>query len=192
MIATKDKDSISYNNAQPSHIERRTRCRWDLSNVSFQAFCQHCQKLMPPAHARKGRRLCGNCYFYAVGGGGGIRRSAEIAHGFASSPAAAGAFPFPCRNEKLGCQVGLVLAFFQLTAVHSGAATWREGFVKCFPTFPQAVGMYCSCHAAQESKGNIQKTNNKILSTSCRPRLCNSLFFNRCVFGCGAIVNTLN
>jgi len=82
---------------------------WDYNRkpMSPSAFCQHCQKLMPPAHARKGRRLCGNCYFYAVGGGGGIRRSAEIAHGFASSPAAAGAFPFPCRNEKLGCQTVL-------------------------------------------------------------------------------------
>ena len=37
-----------------------------------------------------------------------------------------------------------------------GAATCSEGFVNCFLRVPQAVvGLYCSCHAAQASKGNF-------------------------------------
>ena len=36
-----------------------------------------------------------------------------------------------------------------------------KGFVKCFLRVPQAVGLYCSRHAAQASKGNFQKTFNK-------------------------------
>ena len=75
------------------------------------ALCQHCQRLMPPLHARKGRRLCGSCYFYTVGGGGGGTGTGNNgqAGGFAFDAAsvAAGAFPFPCRNEKLGCQTVL-------------------------------------------------------------------------------------
>ena len=55
--------------------------------------------------------------------------------------------------------------------VHSGAATRRQGFVKCFLKVPQAVGLYCSCHAAQASKANLQKTYNNTFSTSNRPRL---------------------
>ena len=31
-------------------------------------------------------------------------------------------------------------------------------FVKCFLRVPQAVELYCSCHAAQANKGNFQKT----------------------------------
>ena len=31
-----------------------------------------------------------------------------------------------------------------------------KGFV-CFLRVPQAVGLYCSCHATQASKGNFQK-----------------------------------
>ena len=43
--------------------------------------------------------------------------------------------------------------------LQSGAATCSEGFVKCFLRVPQAiVGLYCSCNAAQASKGNFQKT----------------------------------
>ena len=40
--------------------------------------------------------------------------------------------------------------------------------VKCFLRVPQAVGLYCSCHAAQSSKGNFQKTYYKTFRTSCR------------------------
>ena len=42
--------------------------------------------------------------------------------------------------------------------LHSGAATCRKGFVKCFLRVPQAVRLYCSCHAAQASKVNFQIT----------------------------------
>ena len=35
-----------------------------------------------------------------------------------------------------------------------GATTCSE----CFLRVPQAAGLYCSCHAAQASKGNFQKT----------------------------------
>ena len=55
--------------------------------------------------------------------------------------------------------------------LQSGAATCSEGFVKCYLRVPQAVGLYCSCHAAQASKGNFQKTCNKTFRTCCRPRL---------------------
>ena len=44
-----------------------------------------------------------------------------------------------------------------------------EGFVKYFLRAPRDVGMYCSCHAAQASKGNWQKTYYKTCWTSCRP-----------------------
>ena len=33
-----------------------------------------------------------------------------------------------------------------------------KGFVKYFLRVPLAVGLYCSCNAAQASKGNFQKT----------------------------------
>ena len=37
----------------------------DCPIMSPSALCQHCQRLMPPAHVRKGRRLCSFCYkFY--------------------------------------------------------------------------------------------------------------------------------
>ena len=52
-----------------------------------------------------------------------------------------------------------------------GAATCSEGFVNCFLRVPQAVGLYCSCHAAQASKGNFQLTCYKTSSSTCRPRL---------------------
>ena len=48
----------------------------------------------------------------------------------------------------------------QLPIVHLvpvGAATCSEGFVYFFLKVPQAVGLYCSCHAAQASKGNFKK-----------------------------------
>ena len=32
------------------------------------------------------------------------------------------------------------------------------GFVKCFLRVPQAIELYCRCHAAQASKGNFQET----------------------------------
>ena len=56
-------------------------------------------------------------------------------------------------------------------SVQSGAGACSGGFVTCFLRVSQAVGLYCSCHAAQESKGNFQKTYYKTFGTSCRPRL---------------------
>ena len=38
--------------------------------------------------------------------------------------------------------------------IQSGAATCSEGFVTGFVRVSQAVGLYCSCHSAQSSKGN--------------------------------------
>ena len=43
-------------------------------------------------------------------------------------------------------------------SVPDGAATCSEGFVLFFLRVPQAVGLYCSCHAAQASKGNFHNT----------------------------------
>ena len=43
--------------------------------------------------------------------------------------------------------------------------------VTCFLRVPQAVGLNCSCHAAQASKGNFQKTCYKTFFSTCRPRL---------------------
>ena len=39
--------------------------------------------------------------------------------------------------------------------IQSGAATCTESFAKCFLRVPQAVGLYCSCHAAQASEANF-------------------------------------
>ena len=38
----------------------------------------------------------------------------------------------------------------------SGAATCFEGFEKCLWGVSRAVGLYCSCHAVQASKVNLQ------------------------------------
>ena len=43
------------------------------------------------------------------------------------------------------------------------------GCVICFLRIPQAIGLYCSCHAALSSKGNYQKTYYKTFGTSGRP-----------------------
>jgi len=40
----------------------------------------------------------------------------------------------------------------KIDAVLGGAATCFKGFVNCFLRVPQAVGLYCGCHAAQSSK----------------------------------------
>ena len=50
-----------------------------------------------------------------------------------------------------------------------GAATCSKGFVNSFLRVPQAVGLYCSCHAAQASKGNFKKTYYKTFRASGRP-----------------------
>ena len=42
-----------------------------------------------------------------------------------------------------------------VTYLLGGAATCSEGFVNVFLRVPQAVGLYCSCHAAQASRGNF-------------------------------------
>ena len=55
------------------------------------------------------------------------------------------------------------------THLQSGAATSSKGFVTCFPRVPQAVGLYCSWHAAQARKGYFQKTYYKTFGISCRP-----------------------
>ena len=56
-------------------------------------------------------------------------------------------------------------------SVLGGAATCSEGFVNYFLRVPQAVVLYCSCHAAQLSKGNCQKTFYKTFGKSGRPAL---------------------
>ena len=56
--------------------------------------------------------------------------------------------------------------------LQSGEATCSEGFVKCCLIVPQAVGMYCSCHAAQASKVNkhITKPSEQVAAPDCRSR----------------------
>ena len=44
-------------------------------------------------------------------------------------------------------------------------------FVTCFLRVPHAVGLNCSCHAAQASKGNLQKTCYKTFYRTYSPRL---------------------
>ena len=44
-------------------------------------------------------------------------------------------------------------------------------FVTCFLRVPQAARLNCSCHAAQASRGNFQKTCFKTFYWTCRPRL---------------------
>ena len=51
-----------------------------------------------------------------------------------------------------------------------------RSFFKCFLRVPQAVGLYCSCHAALSSKGNFQKTYYKTFGTSGRPTWYNDVF----------------
>ena len=53
------------------------------------------------------------------------------------------------RKEKRGFTLHLQ------TLLLGGATTCSEGFVNRFLGVPQAVGLYCSCHAAQASKGNF-------------------------------------
>ena len=44
---------------------------------------------------------------------------------------------------------------FSGTYLLGGAATCSEGFINCFLRVPQAVWLYCSCHAVQASRGNF-------------------------------------
>ena len=53
--------------------------------------------------------------------------------------------------------------------VLGGAATCSEGFVYFFLRVTQAVGLYCSCHAAQASKGNFKKACYETFGTSGHP-----------------------
>ena len=53
---------------------------------------------------------------------------------------------------------GNLLLTIKLFTVWSSRLGCKKGFVKYCPRVPQAVGLYCSCHAAQASKGNFQKT----------------------------------
>ena len=41
--------------------------------------------------------------------------------------------------------------------VPGGAAIFFEGFVNTFLKVPQAIGQYCSCHAAQQARGTFRK-----------------------------------
>ena len=76
-------------------------------------------------------------------------------------------------------------------SLQPGAVSCRRGFVLCFLRVPQAVRLYCSCHAAQASTGNLQKKNYKTFSTSHHPR---QLTLNRsdeyCVCKLIASINT--
>ena len=55
--------------------------------------------------------------------------------------------------------------------LQSGAAGWGKGFVTCFLRVPEAAGLNCSCHAAQATNRNFQKTCYKTFNSTCRPRL---------------------
>ena len=64
-----------------------------------------------------------------------------------------------------GCKwVDLTSGIYQV-----GRPLVRRGFVRCFLRVPQAVGLYCSCHAAPANKGNFHKTYYKTFGTSGRP-----------------------
>ena len=65
----------------------------------------------------------------------------------------------------------LFVSLSYVLALLGGAATCSEGFVfvNYFLRVPQAVGLYINCHAAQSSKGNLNKTYYKTFGTSSRP-----------------------
>ena len=65
--------------------------------------------------------------------------------------------------QRLGC------------CIQSGAATCIKGFVKCVLRVSQAVWLYCSCHAAQASKGSFQKTYYKTFLISYCPSTRNTV-----------------
>ena len=76
-------------------------------------------------------------------------------------------FPSPSADKD-----GRFNAWIPTTTVHqiqSGSATCSEGFVQCFIRVTQAISLYYSCHAAQASKLNFQKTFYKTFGSSCRP-----------------------
>ena len=52
-------------------------------------------------------------------------------------------------------RISRTVDFSEKGLLEDGAATFSEVFVKCFLRVPQAVWLYCSCHAAQASKGNF-------------------------------------
>ena len=100
----------------------------------------------------------GQCYF--PGGNPKFSFTEHQGHGDLSS--------IPTRYCCSLCQLSLYMNDYLESGryVQSGAATCSEGFVKCFLKFTQAVGLYCSCNAAQASKGNFQKTFYKTFSTT--------------------------
>ena len=73
-------------------------------------------------------------------------------------PLPAYSFPFECTSGCTGwggCTMTELVFMSTKSSVLGAAATCSEGFVNCFLRVPQAVGLYCSCHAAQASKGNF-------------------------------------
>ena len=71
-----------------------------------------------------------------------------------------------------GCSKNLALAKKNLTSCgypKNLPLACSEGLVYFFLRVPQAVGLYCSCHAAQASKGNFKKIYYKTFGTSGRP-----------------------
>ena len=62
--------------------------------------------------------------------------------------------------------------------LQSESPTCSEGFEKCFLRVPHAVGLYCSCHAAQASKGIIQITYDKNLRKQVAAQDCMTLIRN--------------
>ena len=62
----------------------------------------------------------------------------------------------------------VTLSFHVCQSTGWGGHLFRR-FCKKFSKSSQAVGLYCSCHAAQASKGNFQKTCYETFGTSGRP-----------------------
>ena len=56
----------------------------------------------------------------------------------------------------------------------------RKRFCNMFLRAPQAAGLNCSCHAAQASTGNFQKTCYTTFSSTCRPRRYFWIIFENC------------
>ena len=87
-----------------------------------------------------------------------LRMNICVSSSFASAPLKRCKFSIGFRWVMLLCSV---------PPIQSETSDCEKGFVRV----PQAVGLNCSCRAAQVSKGNVQKTFYKTFFTTWRPRL---------------------
>ena len=80
---------------------------------------------------------------------------------------------------KMKCTEAMVCDHVDDKLTVSNCTTWGghlfRRFCLLFLRVLQAVGLFCSCHAAQASKGNVQKTQYKTFRTSGRPTQYNKV-----------------